>query len=56
MAENFMVVKFYSSSLNCMDESCQDLILWKPSFVLNLVVVYTRFASSLRILILQFCH
>ena len=50
--KNFMVVKFYGSPHNHMDKKLLGfLILRKPSYVLDLIVIYTRLVSSLQILI-----
>ena len=45
--DNFMVVKFYGLPRNRLDEVVVILIYGSPVFVLYLVVIYTRFASSL---------
>ena len=51
-----MAWKFYSLLLNHLDKSLQILILQKPSFVLDVMVMHSRFLSSLRILILRFYY
>ena len=45
-----MVIKF-SLPLNHLDENFIDLILQKPSFVLNVMAIFSRFSSGLWILI-----
>ena len=54
--EKFTVIIFYSLPLNHLDEIYINLdrilILGKPSLVLNVVIIYNRFPSSLWIVIL----
>ena len=56
-----MAIKLYDLPLNHFDEKFTDfnfmvLILRKPSFIIDVMAIFSRSSSSLWVLILQFCH
>ena len=54
--DHFTAIKFYGLPIQHLDKKLMDSNLGKPSFMINVMAIYSRFPSSLQVLFLWLCH